>query len=470
MNHSLSSDTICALSTAPGMGAIAVIRVSGKRALEIGSLLFSKSLEDAASHTAHFGRIRTTSGEIIDEVLITVLREGHSFTGEHTIEIACHGSQFIQQQLLQLLLERGCRMAEPGEFTMRAFMNGRMDLSQAEAVADLIASESKRAHEVAMKQMRGGFSNELKDLREKLIHFASLVELELDFAEEDVEFADRTQLNQLIIEVLNYVQRLIQSFALGNVLKNGVPVAIVGAPNTGKSTLLNQLLGEERAIVSNIAGTTRDVIEETLNIDGILFRLIDTAGIREDAEAIEALGIERSHEKIKQAQLVLIMSDFSQTASDAEGHQSMNELEAAAWRDSLAEQFPEKHFLVVGNKADLRPTQDHTLSSLPATTFLPISAKNGAGIDQLKKWLSDQVLGDFNTQTDTIVTNARHLDALYKTAESLEKAKWGLDTNVTGDFVAMDIRQAMFELGTITGDISTEDLLGNIFSKFCIGK
>lgn len=468
MNHSLSSDTICALSTAQGMGAIAVIRVSGKLALEIGSSVFSKSLEEVASHSAHFGRIRTTAGEIIDEVLITVLREGQSFTGEHTIEIACHGSQFIQQQILQLLLERGCRMAEPGEFTMRAFMNGRMDLSQAEAVADLIASESKRAHEVAMKQMRGGFSNELKDLREKLIHFASLVELELDFAEEDVEFADRTQLNQLIIEVLNYVQRLIQSFALGNVLKNGVPVAIVGAPNTGKSTLLNQLLGEERAIVSNIAGTTRDVIEETLNIDGILFRLIDTAGIREDAEAIEALGIERSYEKIKQAQLVLIMSDYSQTASGSEGHQSMNEAEAAVWRARLSEEFPDKHFLVVGNKADLRSTGSETLTE--PTKLLPISAKTGAGINELKKWLVDQVIGDFNTQTDTIVTNARHLDALHKTAESLEKAKWGLDTNVTGDFVAMDIRQAMFELGTITGDISTEDLLGNIFSKFCIGK
>lgn len=470
MNHSLSSDTICALSTAQGMGAIAVIRVSGKQALEIGSSVFSKSLEDVASHSAHFGRIRTATGEIIDEVLITVLREGQSFTGEHTIEIACHGSQFIQQQILQLLLERGCRMAEPGEFTMRAFMNGRMDLSQAEAVADLIASESKRAHEVAMKQMRGGFSNELKDLREKLIHFASLVELELDFAEEDVEFADRTQLNQLIIEVLNYVQRLIQSFALGNVLKNGVPVAIVGAPNTGKSTLLNQLLGEERAIVSNIAGTTRDVIEETLNIDGILFRLIDTAGIREDAEAIEALGIERSHEKIKQAQLVLIMSDYSQTASNSEGHQSMNELEATEWSNRLAEQFPDKHFLVVGNKADLRATKDLPNSGLSVASFLPISAKTGVGMNELKKWLVDQVMGDFNTQTDTIVTNARHLDALHKTAESLEKAKWGLDTNVTGDFVAMDIRQAMFELGTITGDISTEDLLGNIFSKFCIGK
>ncbi|ASS50586.1 MAG: tRNA uridine-5-carboxymethylaminomethyl(34) synthesis GTPase MnmE [Candidatus Fluviicola riflensis] len=469
MNNSFSSDTICALSTAQGMGAIAVIRVSGKQALEIASSVFSKSLEEAASHTAHFGRIRTSEGEIIDEVLITVLREGHSFTGEHTVEIACHGSQFIQQQILQLLLERGCRMAEPGEFTMRAFMNGRMDLSQAEAVADLIASESKRAHEVAMKQMRGGFSNELKTLREKLIHFASLVELELDFAEEDVEFADRTQLNQLIIEVLNYVQRLIQSFALGNVLKNGVPVAIVGAPNTGKSTLLNQLLGEERAIVSNIAGTTRDVIEETLNIDGILFRLIDTAGIREDAEAIEALGIERSHEKIKQAQLVLIMSDYSLTASNQEGHQSMNETEAAEWSDHLSEQFPDKHFLVVGNKADLRATKDNTLWQ-HATPLLPISAKTGEGIIELKKWLVDQVMGDFNTQTDTIVTNARHLDALHKTAESLEKAKWGLDTNVTGDFVAMDIRQAMFELGTITGDISTEDLLGNIFSKFCIGK
>ncbi len=469
MNNSLSSDTICALSTAPGTGAIAVIRISGKQALEIASSVFSKSLEEAASHTAHFGRIKSPAGEIIDEVLITVLREGQSFTGEHTVEIACHGSQFIQQQVLQLLLEHGCRMAEPGEFTMRAFMNGRMDLSQAEAVADLIASESKRAHEVAMKQMRGGFSNELKILREKLIHFASLVELELDFAEEDVEFADRTQLNQLIIEVLSYVNRLIQSFALGNVLKNGVPVAIVGAPNTGKSTLLNQLLGEERAIVSNIAGTTRDVIEETLNIDGILFRLIDTAGIREDAEAIEALGIERSHEKIRQAQLVLVMSDYSSSASGSEGHQSMDELTAGEWSDRLAAEFTEKHFLVVGNKADLR--KDTSELSWPYTTpLLSISARTGKGIDELKNWLSARVMGDFNTQTDTIVTNARHLDALHKTAESLEKAKWGLETNATGDFVAMDIRQAMFELGTITGDISTEDLLGNIFSKFCIGK
>jgi len=457
MNIQASSDTICALSTAPGIGAIAVIRVSGKQALAATSALFSKDLQETASHTAHFGRIRNGAGEIIDEVLITVLREGHSFTGEHTVEIACHGSNFIQQQILQLLLEQGCRMAEPGEFTMRAFVNGRMDLSQAEAVADLIASESRKAHEIAMKQMRGGFSNELRTLREKLIHFASLVELELDFAEEDVEFADRTQLNELIIEVLNYVRRLSRSFELGNVIKNGVPVAIVGAPNTGKSTLLNQLLGEERAIVSNIAGTTRDVIEETLNIDGILFRLIDTAGIREGAEEIEAIGIGKSFEKISQATVILILTDSAQPESLAQ---------AGTWSEELQQAHPGKIVLVLGNKSDIGAAGEWTYS----TPFLAISAKTGDGIDALKQKLSDLVLGEFDTQTDTIVTNARHVDALRKTEESLEKAKDGLDTGITGDFVAMDIRQAMFHLGTITGDISTEDLLGNIFSKFCIGK
>lgn len=457
MTTSHSSDTICALSTAPGVGAIAVIRVSGKQAFTCLATIFSKDLTNAPSHTAHFGRIRTADGNTIDEVLVTILHEGQSFTGEATVEIACHGSIYIQQQILQLLVENGCRMAEPGEFTMRAFLNGRMDLSQAEAVADLISSESKRAHEVAMKQMRGGFSNELKTLREKLIHFASLVELELDFAEEDVEFADRTQLNQLIIEVLNYVIRLRQSFALGNVLKNGVPVAIVGAPNTGKSTLLNQLLGEDRAIVSNIAGTTRDVIEETLNIEGILFRLIDTAGIREKAETIEAMGIERSFEKIKQAHIVLLIADLSEPIIET----------TATWASELAQQYPDKKLLIVGNKQDVLTSPIDWNNEL---SFLQISAKTGQGINELKNWLVEQILGDFDTQTDTIVTNARHVEALAKTEESLEKAKWGLDNKVTGDFVAMDIRQAMFHLGTITGDISTEDLLGNIFSKFCIGK
>jgi tRNA modification GTPase len=459
MNASISSDTICALSTAPGIGAIAVIRVSGKQALTATSALFAKDLSQVESHTAHFGRIRTAAGEIIDEVLITVLLEGKSFTGEHTVEIACHGSNYIQQQILQLLLEQGCRMAEPGEFTMRAFLNGRMDLSQAEAVADLIASESKKTHEIAMRQMRGGFSNELRTLREKLIHFASLVELELDFAEEDVEFADRTQLNELIVEVLTYVRRLTKSFELGNVLKNGVPVAIVGAPNTGKSTLLNQLLGEERAIVSNIAGTTRDVIEETLNIEGILLRLIDTAGIREEAEEIEAMGIERSLEKIRQAQVVLLLTDLSQPEAEL--------AITGNWSNELQQQYPDKNLIVIGNKLDILNQPVNWNFPVPLQT---ISAKTGDGIEELKKWLVDRILGDFDTQTDTIVTNARHVEALRKTEASLEKAKWGLDTQVTGDFVAMDIRQAMFDLGTITGDISTEDLLGNIFSKFCIGK
>lgn len=460
--------TICALSTAPGVGAIAVIRVSGPSAFDIVARLTKKQLSEYPSHTSHFARIRNAAEKIVDEVVLTSFYEGKSFTGEETVEIACHGSNFIQQEILQLLLANGCVLAQPGEFTMRAFLNGRMDLSQAEAVADLIAAESSRSHEVAMNQMRGTFSSELRDLREKLIHFASLVELELDFAEEDVEFADRRELLALVTEVLNYVVRLISSFELGNVLKNGVPVAIIGAPNTGKSTLLNQLLGEDRAIVSNIAGTTRDVIEETMNIGGILFRLIDTAGIREHAEAIEALGIERSLEKIKQAKIVLMLSDFSANASESEGHLSMDATETGKWADEQAKLYPTKHFVVLGNKLDLR-NSEHTNWNFE-TPLIPISAKKGTGMEELKTWLIDKTIGSFDTQNDTIVTNARHVDALNKTRESLEKAKYGLETNVTGDFVAMDIRQAMFELGTITADISTEDLLGNIFSKFCIGK
>lgn len=452
-----ANDTICALATPNGVGAIAMIRVSGSKSLEIVSSIFSKELSDKASHTAHFGFVKNEKNELIDEVLITVFAEGKSFTGEESAEIACHASPYIQQQIIQALLQKGCRLADPGEYTMRAFMNGKLDLSQAEAVADLIASQSKSAHDIALKQLRGGFSNELKELREKLIHFASLVELELDFAEEDVEFADRKELKQLVTDVLMYINRLAKSFELGNAIKNGVPVAIVGAPNTGKSTLLNQLLGEDRAIVSNIAGTTRDVIEETLNIEGILFRLIDTAGIREGAEEIEALGIERSKEKIKQAQVILCLADASLPSSLKE---------VASWATEIEAEFPDKKVLVLANKQDISQEKVESCEK----EHLSISAKEGIGMEILRAKLVELVTGDFNLANDTIVSNIRHYDALVRTAVSLEKAKFDLDNNISADFVAMDIRQAMYDLGTITGDISTDDLLGNIFSKFCIGK
>lgn len=443
-------DTICALATANGVGAISVIRVSGSKSWEIVSHLFSKNLVGGTSHTAHFGTI-SNDGKLIDEVLITIFAEGKSFTGEESAEIACHGSPFIQQQIIKALTSNGCRMAQPGEFTQRAFLNGKIDLSQAEAVADLIAAQSRSSHDIALKQLRGGFSSELKDLREQLIHFASLVELELDFAEEDVEFADRTELKALVTRVRTYVRRLADSFELGNVIKTGVPVAIVGAPNTGKSTLLNQLLGDDRAIVSSIAGTTRDVIEETLNIEGILFRLIDTAGIREGAEEIEAMGIVRSKEKIDQAKVVLCLADASVP-------NSVNEVKT--WVSELEATYPNKRIQLIVNKSDLHLSSEG----------IAISAKQGENIETLKTWMVNAVTEGFDMANETIVSNARHYDALVKTAEALDKAQHALETGITGDFVAMDIRQAMFELGTITGDISTDDLLGNIFSKFCIGK
>ena len=456
----LSSETICALSTAPGIGGIAVLRISGENAFEIADKIFSKSISEVESHTVHFGKIVQKDKSILDEVLVTVLHKGKSFTGENTVEIACHGSNFIQQEILSLLIHSGCRLANPGEFTMRAFLNGKMDLSQAEAVADLIASESKKSHELAINQMRGKFSNELRDLREKLINFASLVELELDFAEEDVEFADRTQLKNLVSEVVSYIYKLIQSFELGNAIKNGVPVAIVGAPNTGKSTLLNQLLGEERAIVSNIAGTTRDSIEETLNIEGILFRLIDTAGIRDGAEEIEAIGIERSLEKIKQAKIVLVLSDSNPFHN--------GESEVRIFAEQLKANYSDKKIVLVYNKSDLLSTEN-TINNEELDSIL-ISAKFGKGIEELKSWLVNQIMGNTDFEQSTIVTNSRHLEALEKALLSLNLANTGLETNITGDFIAMDIRQAMYHIGSITGDISTDDLLGNIFSKFCIGK
>ncbi len=447
------NDLICAIATSSGIGALSIIRVSGSKSKSMLLSHFSKNLSEAVSHSIHFGLLSDSNGRALDEVLIAVFDQNKSFTGEESIEISCHGSPYIQQEILHLLCTLGARMAEPGEFTQRAFLNGKMDLSQAEAVADLIASESKQAHQIALQQLRGHFSNELRTLREELIHFASLIELELDFAEEDVEFADRGQLLALVDKVLRILERLAESFALGNAIKNGVPVALVGAPNTGKSTLLNQLLGEDRAIVSPIAGTTRDVIEETLNIEGIIFRLIDTAGIRETTETIEAMGIARSMQKIEQAQIVLCMAD-------AEDTQSLTDTEN--WIQSLKTQYPDKHLILLVNKSDLNPT-------IQTTGFL-VSAKNGEGISELKAHLRHLVLGHFDLQTDTIVSNARHHEALVKTANIVALAKQGLQAGTSGDFIAMDIRQAMFHLGTITGDISTDDLLANIFSKFCIGK
>jgi tRNA modification GTPase len=449
----IPSDIICALATPNGMGAIALIRISGPGSRKLLKEVFSKDIQYVESHSLHFGYLKNKKGILIDEVLLSVFDEGKSFTGEESVEITCHGSTYIQQQILETLLLEGGRLAEPGEFTKRAFLNGKMDLSQAEAVADLIASQSQQAHQVALQQLRGYFSSELKELRQQLMNFASLVELELDFSEEDVEFADRTQLKQLVEEVLSVLHRLASSFALGNALKNGVPVALVGAPNTGKSTLLNQLLGEDRAIVSDIAGTTRDVIEETLNIDGILFRLIDTAGIRETEETIESIGIARSHQKIALASIVLCMADASSPAQ-------LDEVNT--WTQTLREQFPQKHILSIANKIDL--------STKESTCDLAISAKSGLGITALKDKLVQLINNGFDSSQETIIVNVRHHDALLKTISALEKAKEGIITQVSGDFIAMDIRQAMFHLGSITGDISSDDLLGNIFSKFCIGK
>lgn len=447
------NDTICAVATGNNPGAIGVIRVSGKDAKDIVAKHFSRNLTNAESHRSYFG-LFSLEGELIDEVLLTFFQTGKSYTGEETIEIACHGSRYIQEKILSALLKSGCRLAEPGEFTKRAFVNGKLDLSQAEAVADLIASSSKASHDLALRQLRGGLSNTLKELREKLINFASLVELELDFSEEDVEFADRKELVALVKEVLEYLEKTRDSFELGNAIKEGVPVAIVGAPNTGKSTLLNLLLGEDRAIVSDIAGTTRDVIEETINIGGILFRLIDTAGIRESEDVIESIGIERSKKSIDKAKVVICMAD----ASDAQ-----NLVEVDRWGDELKVTHQQKHILKVANKRDLSTEKG-------SDRFTYISAKSGDGVEDLKNELISSVEQGYDLENDLILTNLRHKEAMDKTIDSLSAAYNGLVSGVSGDFVAMDIRRAMFHLGSITGEISTDDLLGNIFANFCIGK
>ncbi|MBN8824875.1 MULTISPECIES: tRNA uridine-5-carboxymethylaminomethyl(34) synthesis GTPase MnmE [unclassified Spirosoma] len=454
-------EPIAALATAPGIGAIAVIRVSGEGAIAVTNRIFrGKDLTQQASHTAHFGTLRNPDGSIIDEVLVTIFRTPTSFTKEDVIEISCHGSEFIIQQILRRLTQEGIRLARPGEFTQRAFLNGQFDLVQAEAVADLIASDSDASHRAALTQLRGGFSKQLKELRQQLIDFVALVELELDFGEEDVEFAHRDRLRQLMVDIRRVLHPLIDSFSTGNAIKNGVPTVIVGKPNAGKSTLLNALLNEEKAIVSDIPGTTRDVIEDELFINGIRFRLIDTAGLRQATDQIEAIGIERTQQKMRDAALVLYLFDGSRTTTD-ELIQTRTELQAA-----------EKPYLLVGNKADLltdaqRAAINHSLDGEP---IVWISAKDHR-IDELKASLSTRARTDAAMQTGSaVVTNARHYEHLTATDDALARAITGLDNQVTPDWLAMDLRVALQHLGQLTGEITTDDLLDSIFSKFCIGK
>lgn len=462
MNFS-PEDTIMALATASGAGAIAVIRMSGKDALSIADKVFrpkgKKKLSEADSHTILFGDI-VSEGEVVDEVLVSVFRNPKSFTGEDSVEISCHGSTFIQKRILNLLSENGARMAKPGEYTMRAFLNRKMDLSQAEAVADLIASSSEAAHKVAMHQMRGGFSADLKVLREELVHFASLMELELDFAEEDVEFADRTEMTKLIRKINVKIDQLIGSFELGNVIKEGVQVAIIGEPNAGKSTLLNALLNEERAIVSDIAGTTRDTVEDEIAIDGIRYRFIDTAGIRKTDDTIESLGIERTMKKAEQADVVLFLFDAS-TYTQQRLRVELDELKSR--KPNL-----DKHLILVANKSD--KTTENVEGKFSDFDIVSISAKEKKGITELTQKLTDFVNLAALEEDQTIVTNARHIEALRNAKSSLLEVIEGFDNQVPGDLVAIDIRKSLFHLGEITGEITTDDLLGNIFSKFCIGK
>ncbi|WP_323727000.1 tRNA uridine-5-carboxymethylaminomethyl(34) synthesis GTPase MnmE, partial [Petrimonas sp.] len=459
------NDIICAISTPPGMGAIAVIRLSGKGSIAVADTLFvspsGKRLADAKANSVLFGEIRFNN-EVTDEVLVTVFHAPRSFTGEESVEISCHGSVYIQQKIIEALIARGVRLAKPGEFTRRAFGNGKFDLSQAEAVADLIASSSQASHRVAMNQMRGGFASKLAELRDKLLQFVSLVELELDFAEEDVEFANRQKLYELTEEIEREIDKLARSFQLGNAIKNGIPVAIIGETNAGKSTLLNLLLNEEKAIVSDIHGTTRDVIEDTVNINGVTFRFIDTAGIRHTTDTIETLGIERTYQKIAQASIVLWMIDLTTPTEE------INTL-----AQSIIPKLVDKHVLLLLNKSDLlseseREEKQHLLPELKAERLF-ISAKKRQNTDQLQQLLLKAADIPQIGEHDVVVTNLRHYEALMNALEAVRRVKEGLDTGITSDFISQDIRECMFYLGEITGQISTDEILGNIFSKFCIG-
>jgi tRNA modification GTPase len=462
-------ETIVALATPSGAGAIAIIRLSGKDAISIAAEVFQsvsgKNIAVQKTHTIHLGHIMD-GAKTYDQVLLSIFKGPNSYTGENVVEISCHGSVFIQQQIIQLLLRKGAKMAQAGEFTLRAFLNGKLDLSQAEAVADLIASDNEASHQIAMQQMRGGFSNEIAKLREELLNFASLIELELDFAEEDVEFADRTAFHELINRIEFVLKRLIDSFAVGNVIKNGIPVAIVGEPNVGKSTLLNALLNEERAIVSDIAGTTRDTIEDELVIDGIGFRFIDTAGIRETKDVVESIGIQKTFEKIEQAQLVILLLDAKEL--QVSGLKFQVEIE------KIKNKYPQKPLVVIINKVDLLSKdaveairQELETLNLKLET---ISAKQKVGINELKNTLLSFVNTGALRNNETIVTNSRHYDSLLKALEEIQKVKWGLDAGISSDLMAIDIRSALYFFGEITGEVTNDELLGNIFANFCIGK
>lgn len=473
------NDTIVALATPAGAGAIAVIRISGKDAISVVAPLFSskadKDLLQEPSHTLHLGNIMDDQ-RILDEVLVSVFHGPRSYTGENTIEISCHGSPYIQQEIIQLLIRKGCRSAEAGEFTLRAFLNGKMDLSQAEAVADLISSENQASHQLAMQQMRGGFSNEIKKLREELLNFASLIELELDFAEEDVEFANREQFSALIVKIQNVLKRLVDSFSVGNVIKNGIPVAIVGEPNVGKSTLLNALLNEERAIVSDIAGTTRDTIEDEISIGGIGFRFIDTAGIRETEDVVESIGIKRTFEKISQAQVVVVLVDSGTLIQNSEFRIKNSEMQFIQTEvEKIKNRFPQKPLIVVANKVDRLSEQQRedllgNLGHLQGSSLMLLSAKTGEGVEELQQKLLEFVNTGELRNNNSIVTNTRHYNALLKALEEINRVQDGLNANLSGDLLAIDIRQALHHFGEITGEITNDDLLGNIFANFCIGK
>jgi len=459
--------TICAIATSPGMGAIATIRLSGEKALEIADSVFQspqsgKKLADQQPNTLHFGSI-SDGNELIDEVVVSIFRTPHSFTGEDVIEITCHGSVYIQQRILQLLITKGARMALPGEFTQRAFLNGKMDLSQAEAVADLIASTNRAAQKVAINQMRGGFSSELSNLRKELLHFIAMIELELDFSEEDVEFADREQLKKLVSKIEEILRKLKNSFQLGNVIKNGIPVAIIGDTNVGKSTLLNALLNEEKAIVSDIHGTTRDVIEDVVNIHGTAFRFFDTAGIRETQDEIETLGIERSYSKLDQATVVILVVD------------TQNDFEVVASRIAkIRERLNDQHLIIAANKVDRGlPETVSALKEMSLHTnekLVFIAAKQKTNLDQLILEMQHAVSLESISEDAVIVTNVRHFEALSRALESIERVKVGLENLISGDFLAQDIRECLYFLGEITGEISNDEILGHIFKNFCIGK